>query len=364
MFVITAALLATLTQPSLTHADNGVSYGGQAQPPLTAPDAGVSDGGQAARRLSTVALRATVDAHRVRESSLQSTQGSQPARRSRSADTDETVAVNKGARLSVSNFAGEVLIRGWDKDSVRVQAYHNPRSRITIKPGNAGLTVSSSGTPSAVDYDINVPAWMPVKVEGTYIYIAVEGTQADVSAETVRGDIVIKGGSAVVTAKSVEGEVILEGVRGRVNASSINQGVSINGAAGELSAETVNGHIALNNIDSASVEVASVNGNIRYDGAAAANGRYRFSTHNGNISVGVPENASAAFIVRTYNGNVRTDLQLQGGGEIRRGQRTTYTLGSGSAEFDLESFGGTIQLRRRGSEGPLKPRSKDKDKDQ
>jgi len=263
----------------------------------------------------------------------------------------------------VNNFAGEVQIRGWDKDAVRVQAYHNPRSRIAIKPGNAALAVSSSGTPSAVDYEISVPSWMPVKIEGTYIYIAVEGTQADVSAETVRGDIVLKGGAAVVTAKSVEGEVVLEGVRGRINASSINQGVTVNGATGELSAETVNGHIALNNIDATSVEVASVNGNIRYDGSATANGRYRFSTHNGNISVGVPENASAAFIVRTYNGNLRTDLQLQGGGEVRRGQRTTYTLGSGSAEFDLESFGGTIQLRRRGSEGPLKPRGRDKNED-
>jgi DUF4097 and DUF4098 domain-containing protein YvlB len=103
-----------------------------------------------------------------------------------------------------------------------------------------------------------------------------------------------------------------------------------------------------------------VNGNLKYDGNTAPNGRYRFTTHNGNISVGVPENGSAAFIVRTYNGSVRSDLQLQGGGEARRGQRITYTLGSGSAEFELESFGGTIQLRRRGSEGSLR-RLKDKE---
>lgn len=325
MFVITAALLATLIQPSLA-------------PSLTLPDDRVSYGGQG--------------------------QGNQPARRNRPPDTDETVDVTKGTRFSVNNFAGEVHIRAWDKDAVRVQAFHSARTRVNLKPTPGGLTVTSSGTPSGVDYDISVPAWMPVKIEGTYIYVAVEGTQADVAAETVRGDISIKGGASFVTAKSVEGEVILEGVRGRVNASSINQGVSVNGATGELNVETVNGHIALNNIDSTSVEVASVNGNIKYDGTAQANGRYRFSTHNGNISVGVPENASATFMVRTYNGSIRTDLQLQGGGEARRGQRITYTLGSGSAEFELESFGGTIQLRRRGSEGTLKPRSKDKDKDQ
>ena len=352
MFVITVALLATL---------EGVSFSAARILPA---EAGSHTSDLFTGHTSDLFTSHTNDLFtRTPAAPLAQNQGSQPARRNRPPDTDETVAVTKGTRLSVNNFAGEVQIRGWDKDAVRVQAYHNPRSRIAIKPGNAALAVSSSGTPSAVDYEISVPSWMPVKIEGTYIYIAVEGTQADVSAETVRGDIVLKGGAAVVTAKSVEGEVVLEGVRGRINASSINQGVTVNGATGELSAETVNGHIALNNIDATSVEVASVNGNIRYDGSATANGRYRFSTHNGNISVGVPENASAAFIVRTYNGNLRTDLQLQGGGEVRRGQRTTYTLGSGSAEFDLESFGGTIQLRRRGSEGPLKPRGRDKHED-
>lgn len=285
-------------------------------------------------------------------------QGPPAARQSRPPDTDETVAVAKGTRLSVNNFGGEVIVRAWDRDSVRVQARHSPRTRVAIRPGGSALAVSASGTPMSVDFEITVPVWMPIKIEGTYIYIAVEGTQADVAVETVRGDITIKGGSSFVTAKSIEGEVILENVRGRINANSTNQGITVNGATGEIVAETVNGHIALNNVESPSVDAASVNGNIKYDGSATANGRYRFSTHNGNISVGVPESASATFSVRTYNGSVRTDLQLQGG-ETRRGQRAIYTLGSGSAEFELESFGGTIQLRRRGSDGPLR-RLKDK----
>jgi DUF4097 and DUF4098 domain-containing protein YvlB len=322
MFLMTAALLAALSSTPLDVQNDQAVQGPQ--------------GGQATQ-------------------GSQAGQAKQGARRTSPPDTDETVAVTRGARLSISNFAGEVFVHGWDRDSVRVQARHNLRSRVTIRPTNTGLTVSSSGSPGSVDYDITVPAWMPVKIEGTYIYIAVEGTQADVAAETVRGDISIKGGTSFVTAKSVEGEVILDGVRGKVNANSVNQGVTVNGASGELVAETVNGHITLNNIESTSVDVGSVNGNIKYDGVAAANGRYRFSTHNGSISVGVPESSSAAFSVRTYNGSVRTDLQLQGGGDVRRGQRAIYTLGSGSAEFEVESFGGTIQLRRRGSDAPLKP---------
>ena len=290
------------------------------------------------------------------------TAAGQDARRARAADTDETVAVSRGARLTLSNFAGEVIIRGWDRDSVRVQGRHNSRTRVTIRPTASAVVVSASGTPGSVDYEINVPSWMPVKVEGTYAYVAVEGTQADIAAETVRGDISIKGGASSVIAKSVEGEVILEGVRGKISANSVNQGITITGANGEIVAETVNGHIALTGVDSASVDAGSVNGNIKYDGTATASGRYRFSTHNGNISVAVPENANAAFTVRTYNGSVNTNLTLVGGGDVRRGQRRTYTLGSGSADFELESFGGTIQLRRRGSDVPLR-RAPDKEKE-
>jgi len=295
------------------------------------------------------------------------TPGRQQARPVRPPDTDETVTVSRGTRLSLNNFAGEVIVRAWDRDAVRVQGRHNARTRITIRPTGSSVVVTASGTPGSVDYEVNVPSWMPVKIEGTYAYIAVDGTQADVSAETVRGDISIKGGASFVTAKSVEGEVTLEGVRGRINAYSVNEGITITGASGEIVAETVNGPIALNNIEAGSVDASSVNGNVKYDGAAASSGRYRFSTHNGNIAVSVSENASAAFSVRTYNGSVNTNLALQSGGDVGRGQRITYTLGSGSADFELETFGGTIQLRRRGSDAPLRRvrevREKEKEKE-
>ena len=45
---------------------------------------------------------------------------------------------------------------------------------------------------------------------------------------------------------------------------------------------------------------------------------------------------------------------------MRRGRRVSYTLGSGSAEVEMETFGGDIQLRPAGSIGINKPKTKDK----
>ena len=266
--------------------------------------------------------------------------------------TEQTVPVTRGARLTIENHAGEVIVRGSDRDAVRVHARHPARTRVAVRTVPSGVHISSSGLhgpAGSVDYDISVPTWMPIKIDGHFASIAVEGTESEVAAETMRGDIVIKGGAAFVSGKSVEGEVKVEGARGRITVSSINQGVSVTASTGDIVAETVNGPIRLTKIESQHVDAGTVNGHITFEGAAAARGKYRFSSHNGNIVVAVPESASAEFSVWTYNGTMNTNLPLQRGGEVGGGRRATYTLGSGSAEFELESFGGTIHLRRHGT---------------
>ena len=200
-----------------------------------------------------------------------------PAGHQEAPKTDETVPVAKGTRLSINNFAGEVVIHTWDRDSVHVVARHQSRTRVIIKPNAAGLSINASGTmgpQGSVDYDITAPAWMPIKVEGTYNFVTMEGVQGEVFANTIRGDIVIKGGSGNITAKSVEGEVQVEGARGKVNVSSVNEKIRITDTSGEITAESINGAITMSGIDSKSVDASTVNGTIIYEGKLADGGRY------------------------------------------------------------------------------------------
>ena len=140
----------------------------------------------------------------------------------RAPQTDQTVSAARGAKLT--------LIETWPAKSWFVRGTRMPcacrpgtrRGRRSTSarspPGLPSPRSGSQGPPASVDYEINAPAWMPLKIEGTYNFITVEGSQAEVSAETVRGDIVIKGGSGSVTAQSIEGEVTVDGARGRINA--------------------------------------------------------------------------------------------------------------------------------------------------
>ena len=61
--------------------------------------------------------------------------------------TDQTVPVAKGTKLDVNNFAGDVIIKTWDKDQVRVQVNHSDRETVDIK--QVEQTLAASGGPGA-----------------------------------------------------------------------------------------------------------------------------------------------------------------------------------------------------------------------
>lgn len=271
--------------------------------------------------------------------------------------TDQTVNVARGTKLSVSNFAGDVIVKTWDKDAVRVQANHSDREAVDVKQTDQTLAIRSrstrGGPPRALDYSITVPTWMSIAINGTYADVTAEGVGGDVSVETTHGDITVRGGSGFVSLKSVQGEIVVEKARGRVEVRAINEGIRLADISGDLSAESTNGSIILDRIDSANVDLYSVNGNISYDGAIKDKGLYRLTTHNGLIAMPVAERANVTLSARTYNGGIRSTFALPDeAGAERRAKRFTITLGNGSAHVELESFGGTIALRRPGEARP------------
>ena len=281
----------------------------------------------------------------------------------RRADTDQTVPVTRGTQLFVNNFAGEVVVQAWQQDQVRVEARHSSGVRVNIRPSENAVRVNSSSAsgPPSVDYAIHVPAWMAVRISGQFDYIEVDGTQADIYAENVRGDIRIKGGSGVVSLKSIEGDVYAEETKGRLTASSVNEDVTLVRPSGEINVETINGEITLTDAQANSVEATTVNGDVRYTGIVADSGLYRFNTHQGDITMGVQDRVNATISVRSFQGDFRSSFPFKAE-NTSRGRRQTFTVGTGAAQIEMESFGGDVRLMR-ASELP-EPKQKGKNKGQ
>ena len=260
---------------------------------------------------------------------------------------DTTFTVQRGERLELSLQNGDITIRAWNRNAVAVQTSDDEAAIVRRRNGVIGLDTDGHRRGDDVDYVITVPAWMDLTLSGVNTTIKVTGSQGAISAETVEGDVEVEGGNGVINLQSVDGEVTLSNGRGKMTLGSVNSDVTVDRATGQLAVEAVNGEIKLRNIDSDDVDVNTVNGDITYDGPIRPRGRYHFVTHNGDVTVAVPEGTDAVVGVSTYQGDFESDFPVVTRGSQQK--RFTFTLGAGSARIELESFQGTIRLSRPGS---------------
>src|SRR5262245_16806765 len=268
--------------------------------------------------------------------------------------TDTLVDVQPGTSLELSNFGGQIDVKAWRKNVVKVAARHSRRVRIEIEGSDEALSIRAVGyraMPAAVDFQIVVPEWMPLNLSGMHTDISIDGIKAAVKAGTVSGGIRLRGGRGDLDLNSVEGMVEVEDAEGVLQLSSVNEAVRVARCLGEISAQSVNGPIVLDGLSSRSVEAETVNGEVFFDGAILADGEYRFASHNGDIGVGIAQSTNANVSVSTFNGGFESTFPVQLS-ETRRGRCFNFVLGNGGARLDLESFGGSIQLRRRGAARP------------
>jgi DUF4097 and DUF4098 domain-containing protein YvlB len=266
--------------------------------------------------------------------------------------TSQEVPVTKGTRLVLTNNAGEVIVRSWDRDAVKVEASHSDRESVDVQTADQTVRIRSRNTrgPSGlVDYRLTVPRWMPVNLSGTYLEAGIEGTSAEVTVETVHGNVRVVGGSGAVSVRSVMGTINVDKASGRVQATTVNEGIRLTNVTGDMTAETTNGDIVIDNAQSANLEASTVNGDITFNGAVRDSGAYRLTTHSGDIRAGLGGAANATVFVRTFQGDFSSDfsIQLPEGQGDNGSKRFNFTLGSGSARIEVQSFSGDIHLARR-----------------
>jgi DUF4097 and DUF4098 domain-containing protein YvlB len=263
---------------------------------------------------------------------------------------DTTVTAQPGQRLVVDSYGGEIDVKTWGRNAVRVEA--DPPSRTSVEISSSGGVVSvrsegRRGPPASVDYTITVPAWMGLDLSGVYTDVKVAGVRAPISVETVQGEVDVAGGEGTVSLRSVQGSVKLQDAKGRIDVHSVNEEVRVSKASGEITAETVNGDVVLEQVDATSLDATTVNGDLGYDGPIRSGGRYTLSTHNGDITLAATERTNATVMVSTFSGDFESDFPVPLR-ETRKGQRFSFNLGEGSAQVSLESFQGTIRLVRPG----------------
>ena len=252
------------------------------------------------------------------------------------APQERIIPVDRGTRLDVDNFRGEVVVDTWGRSEVRIDADLSNRQELDAALSGSTLRVRArhrNGGPAQADFRITVPAWMDVRIEGNQVDVDVVGTEGEVHVETVGGDIRVDGGRGLISVRSIQGEVVIRNARGRIEASSVNDEVTVVDVEGEVDLETTNGDVTMRSVSADRVRATTVNGDLEYSGPILDTGRYRLSTHNGDIEVTVSEDANVSVAVSTFHGEFESDFPVR------------FTGTTGQARLELESFNGEIQLR-------------------
>ena len=167
---------------------------------------------------------------------------------------------------------------------------------------------------------------MPVNLSGSYLEAGIEGTSAEVTVETVHGNVRVVGGSGAVSVRSVMGVINVDKASGRVNATTVNEGIRLTNVTGEITAETTNGDIVIENAQGAALEASTVNGDITFNGAVRDGGAYRLTTHSGDIRAGLGGAANATVFVRTFQGDFSVRLPHPAAGGPGRQQQQAVQL--------------------------------------
>ncbi len=264
---------------------------------------------------------------------------------------DSTFAVRSGARFELQSVSGSVRIRAWNRSQIRVQA-ESDGARVDLdgSPGGVAVRAIPRRGEGDVDFTISVPVGTALEVHAI---------SADIDASAVCGPVRLGSISGGVTLVCATGDVEVESVSGDVSASDIRDGraeisstsgdVQVRQLRGSLSARSVSGDVTLDRVDGDDVGVETVSGEIGFTGPIHDNGRYRFRSHSGDVTVRPDGDLNATVSVSTFSGDLESDWPITlnpGPGRRMHGQDWEFTVGNASARLTLESFSGTIYLRR------------------
>lgn len=263
---------------------------------------------------------------------------------------DTTVSFDRRGIVVLVIGSGEIDVIAWDRPQIRVRA-RSERSIIRMDVTQTRLSldmVRERGGDTRLE--VTVPVGVRVSARTRSGDISVSGTKGSVEARSQGGDITVTDVAETIDLNSYNGDIVARGLNGSVDAGSLSGEITLTDVKGDVDANTVSGDVDLRNVTARFVRAKSTSGDISYDGAVDATGRYDLGTHSGSVYVTIPQATGALFTIATYSGAIESDFPITlrpGEHGIGSSKRFTFEIGKGDARIGAESFSGDITIRYR-----------------
>ncbi|MDN8649790.1 DUF4097 family beta strand repeat-containing protein [Stenotrophomonas indicatrix] len=270
------------------------------------------------------------------------------------ADTrvDERHNVAAGGRIELSNVAGKVTVRGWDRNDVQLtgtlsdglqlrQEKSANRVRWEIeypRRGNNGGATLTLNVPRSVELLLST-----VSADQDISGVDVRRLQAD----TVSGNLAAAGRSGDSVLNTVSGNVAARLQTPRLDVNTVSGRIEAGGGvSGEIGAQTVSGRVGVDAGRIQRLVVETVSGGIDLSATALApGGRINVESVSASVSLRLPRTVSAQLSVNSFSGSINSDA-----GKVERprygpGSSLDARLGSGDGDIRVQSHSGSVQVR-------------------
>lgn len=270
------------------------------------------------------------------------------------ADTrvDERHAIAPGGRIEISNIAGKVTVRGWDRRDVQLSGTLS--DGLTLKPEKSAsrvrweVTYPRRSNSGGATLELFVPRGVELQLGTVSADIDIAGIDVKrVQANTVSGDVRAVGRSAEATLNSVSGDVDTELQTTRMEARTVSGSIRAGGGlSGEIGATTVSGKVDVEVGRTQRLVVETVSGRMDLSAAALApGGRISAQSVSAPITLRVPATVSAQLSIDSFSGTIQSDA----GNVVRPrhgpGSSLETRLGSGDGDISLQSHSGGVRVR-------------------
>ena len=281
-------------------------------------------------------------------------------------DIYETAQMSPEGRVSVTNIAGKVTAKGWDRSEVsltgtmsegieRLEFESNGRN-VTIEVIYKGRGDRDHGwnwdnRGKNAQLELLMPLRADLEIETTSADIKIENHVGPQDIKSVSGDIEIALGEIEANVRSISGSIDARGRDVTIEAQleSVSGDVELVGFRGDLEAETVSGDIEVRKANIVDGEFESVSGDIDLRLKLASNGGLEIETVSGDVSLEFDGPVDARMKVDSHSGDIDDFF----GAEAQRtskhgpGRRLRATAGSGNAAVNISTLSGDVRNRTR-----------------
>jgi hypothetical protein len=259
---------------------------------------------------------------------------------------EKTIQTTATPRISISNTAGSVTVKGWDRLQIHVHYIpSSPQVAVDMEelPTQGPIdkvhfttyfvAPASASQGSTVAYTLEVPASSSLEIRNPQGTVHIESIQGATSVDSLGGDIFVADSGGHLAVRSVGGNI--EVVR----------------PSGRVEAYTINGNLHFVNPTTSWLHGTTTSGNIVYEGDFAAGGDYVLSDYSGDMHIICPPTASFELSAKTVRGKVDNKFPLvshhSSNSMFSSGNSLFGTYSTGEATLELSSFSGTIHIRQK-----------------